>query len=91
MSNKRRILKHPLEIADTQVLELDSCSCLLSVANQGGQLVLYATDDGDHQYRLERSVTITLIGTGNPFPDNFTGIFIGTVIMGHFVWHVYWS
>ena len=60
----------------------------MSVANQDGTLCLWAMVDKNSP---KTDIEIEIIGTGNPilFSGDFRRAFIGTVIIGDFVWHVF--
>lgn len=81
----QRIYKYKLKITDIQCVSLPEGAELLSVGNQNGNLCLWARVDPD---RPEETLTIEIIGTGNPIPEAKRS-FIGTVIIDPFVWHVY--
>lgn len=85
------IWKYPLEIMDTQFLELPVGAEILSVQVQNGQLVCWAIFD-KLTARIEQRI-VYIFGTGNPIRDNDVKgkLFLGTVQMGLFVWHVFVS
>ena len=82
------IWKYELEIADMQEVTMPDGAELLSVANQDGNLCLWAMVDPSKEKRRRY---IEIIGTGNPiFTD--MGVdreFIGTAVVNPFVWHVF--
>ena len=82
------IWKYELEIADMQEVTMPDGAELLSVANQDGNLCLWAMVDPSKEKRRRY---IEIIGTGNPiFTD--MGVdreFIGTAVVDPFVWHVF--
>lgn len=83
-----RIWKYELGIMDSQHITMPRDAQILSVANQGGQLCLWAMVDADKPSECR---SIEIIGTGNPVHQDM-GVerrFIGTVLMGPFVWHVF--
>lgn len=82
------IWKFELLITDMQEVAMPVGAELLSVANQNGNLCLWAMVNpskvNQHRY-------IEIIGTGNPVYVDM-GIdrkFIGTVVINQFVWHVF--
>jgi len=84
-----RIWKYELSVTDMQRVMMPPGAELLSVANQGGTLCLWAKVDADLPPTDE--VWIEIIGTGNEIPTDM-GIdrnFIGTVLQNPFVWHVF--
>lgn len=82
-----RIYKYPLEMKDKQVLMLPPGCRILSVINQGGNMVLYALVDIEN---YKYAVNIYIVGTGNPVPPEIDeAAFVATVQQGQFVWHVF--
>ncbi len=79
------IWKFPIERAGKQVIEIPSDAQILSVHLQSGCLCLWAVVSTDSPPETR---TISIFGTGHPF-DREAGEFIGTVIDGQFVWHVF--
>jgi len=80
-----RIFKYTLEITSDQTVQMPQDAQILSVANQNGNLCLWAMVDIDcppHPRHIE------IIGTGLPVPDS-QRLFIGTAVIGQFVWHVF--
>lgn len=80
------IWKYELRITNRQKVQLPACARLLSVANQRGTLCLWAQIDPDNATIVERDIEI--IGTGNPMPVA-RRVFLGTVVIDPFVWHVF--
>lgn len=83
------IWKYPLRIKDVNFVKMPEGAKVLSVAIQNGTLCLWAMVDTS-QIIKERAFKI--IGTGHPinFDDPASELsFIGTVIDGQFVWHVF--
>jgi len=80
------IYKYPLAQKDRQIIDMPSGAECLSVHLQNGDVCLWALVN-KAQASTDR-VVIRIVGTGNPFDRN--GLtFIGTVIQGPFVWHVF--
>ena len=80
------IWKYQLQLRDRQKVSMPVASTLLSVANQRGTLCLWAMVDPTNTNTVERDIEI--IGTGNPIPDGRRS-FIGTAVIGPFVWHAF--
>lgn len=86
----RLIWKYELEITDKQELTVPRGAKFLSAGNQDGKLCVWASVDpkvakhGDNE-----TVTLSVIGTGNPFIPEDAGTYLDTVIMPPFVWHVF--
>lgn len=84
------IWKYELEIAPQQV-SMPKGAKILSVANQDGEICLWALVD-QHAPTEERSIEV--IGTGWNLDKEHKSIsseltFIGTVLVGPYVWHVF--
>ena len=71
---------------DWETIELPFKSTILSVDNQHGVLCLWALVDPEYSKKKTR---IIIVGTGQPLPDSFIGTFVGTVIVGPLIWHVF--
>ena len=83
------IWKFKLEITDVQVVRMPAGAKILSVANQDGNLCLWAMVHTESP-NVDRKIEI--LGTGNPIPlYRAPRTFIGTAIIGRFVWHVFES
>ena len=83
----RTIHKFPLNLVDSQILDIPGTASILSVQDQGGVLTLWAMLDPQHAtYRRE----VTIVGTGQRVPAS-VGInsYVDTVQAGSFVWHVF--
>lgn len=86
------IWKYPLEIVDRQLVAMPIEATILSVDNQHGTVCLWAMVDPTTSLpQLPLPLTnrvIEIFGTGHPMPEGQRE-FIGTVIMGALVWHVF--
>ena len=82
------IWKYTLEITDTQTIEMPDGASILSVANQDGNLCLWAKVIPSRR-RTPR--TIEIIGTGHAIEESHTIArrFIGSAVISPFVWHVF--
>ena len=79
------IWKFSLQIAAKQSLLMPQGATILSVANQRDTLCLWAVvDPKATPVRREFDV----FGTGHTMPE-LIGVFVGTVLIGSFVWHVF--
>lgn len=85
---KTVIWKYQLKITDQQTIEIPCEHKILSVAQQNGILCMWVEVNPD-AYLSE--VDIVICGTGNPIPhiEGYNLIFVGTVVMNPFVWHVF--
>ncbi len=85
-----RIFKYPIDVVESQIIEIPNLVQVVSVAVQYNQLVLYAIVD-DKSTNL-KEVSVRIIGTGHdcdPIPPGWT--FRGTHLQGEgsLVWHVW--
>jgi len=82
------IYKYPLEITDTQAVNMPHGAQLLSVQKQNGELCLWALVD-TAQPTAPRQIVI--VGTGNPIQN--PGTYVDSVQMenewGVLVWHIF--
>jgi hypothetical protein len=81
----KTIWKYTLGISDAQILALPKGATILSVAEQYGEVTLWALVDPDKE--LEHRL-FYIFGTGHPVP-NTPGTFLGTVQIRDLVWHVF--
>lgn len=82
------IWKFPLRLVDEQVIEVPGLINVISAVNQDGNLCLYAEVKPDDP---PAKVKVFVVGTGNPAHHVEEALFVDTVMMGPFVWHIYWS
>jgi hypothetical protein len=80
------IYKYPLKLVAVQPVAMPEGARILSVANQNGIICLWAEIADPSAVAKARAIEI--IGTGNRFPDAYR-TFIGTVLDGKYVWHVF--
>ena len=80
------IYKYTLALEDEQVIQMPAHAEILSVANQNGNLCLWAKVIPSNKLELYK---IYIVGTGNPADHVENNYFIGTVIMNPFVWHIF--
>lgn len=82
----KTIYKYAIGITDRQTLLLTAGSNILSAGKDAkGQLCIWATVDSEA--RLVDKYTIYVNGTGRPLTHD--GIFLGTVLDGYYVWHIF--
>lgn len=88
MSQVAVVWKFELQITDWQEVLMPIGAEILSVANQGEKLCLWAMVNpiADTSLRV-----IDIMGTGNFFASHksIPHKFVGTVLIGRFVWHVF--
>ncbi len=81
------IWKFPLVVTDRQNIRLPSLHRVLSVQEQGDQIMMWVAVDTDASYVNE---TFVIVGTGYPIPDDIAiKDHVGSVQQGMFVWHVF--
>ena len=86
---RKTIWKFPLEITDSQIIELPSDYNIIGVYNQKEKLVLYLEVDPDSP---KKDYLFEIFGTGHPIPEiKGYRTFIGTCLFndGDLVFHVY--
>jgi hypothetical protein len=82
----KTIFKYGLDLTDKQKIQLPAGAIILSTMMQYGQLRLWCEVESETTRTEEREIMI--VGTGNPI--NSTAYkYIGSVIDGSFVWHVF--
>lgn len=84
----KKIYKYKLEITDKQTVALPADADILSVDAQLGELCLWAVVVPNN-FTIERRIEI--FGTGADIPTGLgiSRIYLGTVVMPPFVWHVF--
>jgi hypothetical protein len=84
----RTVYKYPLPLNDRVTLEIPRGAKPLYVAEQNGQLCLWALVDPEH---VEEERGFYILGTGQRTTDDKTTQYVGTAICdgGRFVWHVF--
>ena len=83
----KTIYKYPLtkcEGLGKYLILMPRKSRLLCVGSQEGTITLWAEVDTEEVLVTRK---ITIVGTGWELPENV--IYLGTVFLGAFVWHVY--
>lgn len=81
----KSIWKFPIDITDEQILDVPIGWKPLTIMSQHGQLCIWAEVD----VMAKQQVIVSVLGTGNP-RTGIEGEYIGSVITGPFVWHIYW-
>lgn len=82
----KTIHNFPLVITDRQTISIDWDAKFLSVGIRNGQLCLWAMVNTENGYGRKN---IRIIGTGHAIDNADYLTYIGTVIDGFFVWHVF--
>lgn len=85
----KKIFKYPLEITDTQFVELPLGAKILTAQMQGNQLCLWAVVNTLPE-AVKKNRRIEIIGTGNPMPTGDLE-YISTFQMmgGGLIFHVF--
>jgi len=95
MSSNRRIFKYPLEIADRQIIKVPAGGIPLSIIEQRGDVVLYASVPEDNDPEITKDLEIHIVGTGHiiAFDTVNDFKFLGTVSVegGQLIWHVFFK
>jgi len=86
---KRRIWKYPLQLTDTQTVEMPEGAQILTAQRQGQTLCLWALVDCEPELPKQNR-EIEIIGTGNPIIEA-PRRYIATVQMqgGSLWWHIF--
>lgn len=85
------IHKQILEITDIQEIKVPENSEIISVKAQNNNLCIWYQFDDKSTFQKECTKTIKIVGTGNEFTNTLNDIFIETVIIEPYVWHVFES
>lgn len=87
------IYKYPLQITDSQSIEIPACHKILDIQFQESQLVLWALVNPNFVKLLKH---IYIFGTGQPIehysnPSMFTDTYqyLKTIQQNGFVWHIF--
>jgi hypothetical protein len=83
------IFKYPLTITDYQDIALPAGAKPLCVQMQDERPCLWVLVNADRE--PDHTLTVRIVGTGNPFPDAEECTYVGTFQMfaGGLVWHVF--
>ena len=85
----KEIYKYPLEITDTQFVELSLGAEILTVQMQGNQLCLWAMVNTLPE-AIKKNRCIEIIGTGNPVPTgDLKYISTFQMVGGGLIFHVF--
>ena len=80
-----KIFKYYLQLTDTQTLQMPEGFEVLNVSNEGGRIVFWAEADEEEELV---DIDFYVVGTGNEL-EHPLRVYMGTVQMNGFVWHVY--
>jgi hypothetical protein len=97
MPDIHKIFKYPIEATDKSVLRLPAGARILSVINQGGEIVLYAMVPYPTDFpEVYTEYDIRVVGTGHDIEfstsDGLDFQFIGTVPLykGTLIFHIFY-
>lgn len=84
----RTIYKYPFNIGDRFVVSMPAGAVVLSCQVQAGTPCLWAMVETDRPPELR---VFGVFGTGHPLPADLgpDSEFLGTLVMGRLVWHVW--
>lgn len=82
------IRKYPLMMVDSQEVEMPAGSEILHVGVQKGTPTVWAIVDPEETTFAEKRI-IEIYGTGHRIEDTEHSVYLGTVMDGPFVWHVF--
>lgn len=82
----RTVYRYPLLVTDVQTITGPGLSRVIAVDNRRGELEAWAEVDDAQPVDSRR---VYVVGTGNPRMHDSDADYIGHVIDGPFVWHVY--
>lgn len=82
------IYKYPIRVTDFQEVMMPKGAKILSTEFQNAALCIWAMVDTEAE---DEPRVIEIHGTGNPVCPTNKREFIGTVLMGPLVWHVFES
>jgi len=80
------IYKYQLFVTDAQQIEMFQDAKILCVQVQDGRPCIWAQGNPNLPYTRRK---IRIFGTGNHIYDDEFLVYLGTVQIGEFVWHVY--
>jgi hypothetical protein len=83
---EKQIWKYHFTIEDATVLEMPRGAKILEVGANLGKATLWALVDPSAD-RVSR--TIRVRGTGHPIAEELEPLYVGTVLMPPFVWHIF--
>ncbi len=90
MNEVAMIFKYPLKITRTQTITLPEINMVIKVAEQNGELMLWALVDPVGE--IKQAITIMIVGTGHPIDVKSMEeyAYFDTVLMSDgLVWHVF--
>lgn len=83
----KRIYKYVFGVQDELITAMPKGAIIRHVGTQCGNIVIWAEVDTKVVTELKE---FRVYGTGHPIDPNFdTAFFIGTVMIGAYVWHIY--
>lgn len=83
---KMVIWKYKLDITDSQSIDMPVGAMVLSVHRQGPDLCIWALVEPSEPMHPR---VFEVHGTGNPMDASGKRLYVGTVVVGALVWHVF--
>ena len=81
----KQVFKFPIQITDEQTITGPITQPVSVGIDPTGQHCVWAECDAEGP---TVAYVVTVVGTGHPLPV-FAGIYLGMVVDGSFVWHIY--
>jgi hypothetical protein len=94
MDNSKVIYKYKVEITDESTIKMPAAAKVISVAEQGNEIVLYAMVPFDNDPEITKNISIRVVGTGHKIHfDTSEFKFIGTVSLhfGKLMFHIFYK
>lgn len=82
------VFKLTLKTIDEQKIQIQKGSSILKVANQRDKICIWYMCDPERELIEE---TFYVVGTGQQVPNTFPGLYIGSVAIDVFIWHVFFK
>lgn len=83
-----RIYKYPLDLVDSQTVQIQRPIKILTAQVQNGIICAWALIDEEPKFT--REVQFLIVGTGNPNDFDLTEFeYLSTVQLNSFVWHIF--
>jgi len=85
----KTIWKYTIPLQENVVLEMPKEFEILSFLKQGNDLCLWGSFPSNNKHEAFEARSFCIVGTGHDYDDSLLDIYIGTVIYGSYVWHLY--
>lgn len=81
------VYKFPIALDERSSVRMPRGAKILSVGMRGPQMFAWTLVEKGRTDTVERRFSI--FGTGHTIPDDHIGVFVGTVLDGPYVWHIF--